>query len=119
VTVILDVALIHIGCEPCKQDLWENSHVLWMNGPNLASINCSQLLQIYIFFFRNLLIGLQEWVKKIVRMPFLLFSSITVGRQFVDSTIVWMESSQNKHMLETVDESCFLMNSETKNLTNQ
>jgi len=52
-------------------------------------------------------------------MPFLLFSSITIGRQFVDPTIVWMESSQNKHMLETVDESCFLMNSETKNLTNQ
>lgn len=57
--------------------------------------------------------------KKIVGMPFLPFSSITIGRQFDDLTIVWMESSQNKHMLETVDEASFLMNSETKNLTNQ
>jgi len=47
--VILDLALIHIGCEPCKQDLWENSCVLWMYGSNLASINCSQRLQMYFF----------------------------------------------------------------------
>jgi len=57
--------------------------------------------------------------KKIVGMPFLPFSLITIGRQFVDATVVCMESSQNKHMLETVDESRFVMNSETKNLTNQ
>jgi hypothetical protein len=30
-----------------------------------------------------------------------------------------MEGSQNKYMLETVDESCFFFNTETKYLTNQ
>jgi hypothetical protein len=56
---------------------------------------------------------------KIVGMLFLLFSSIRIGREFGDLTIVWMESSQNKHKLETVDESCFLLNLETRNLPNQ
>jgi hypothetical protein len=52
-------------------------------------------------------------------MPFFTFSSIRIGRQFGDLTVVQLESSQNTHMLETLDESCFFMNRETKNLTSQ
>ena len=80
--------------------------------PALANILLLLLLLLLLFFFLLLfIIWPSRMGKKIVGMPFLPFSSVTVGRQFVDLTIVWMESSQNKHMLQTVDESYFLMNS--------
>jgi hypothetical protein len=54
VMVILDLAHTYIGCEPCKQDWWENSYVFCMYGPSLAYIN----VVLKIYFFSNSLFGL-------------------------------------------------------------